>query len=468
MRRSNLIARAGFALVLFAPGLLPAEAGRPQHAFDLDALDSYVPALMRKRGTAGLQICIEKAVNRLCKSYGVMDLEKSPVTDDTLFLAAGLLRPFAALAVDPSVQIETNAGRFRIRDLVSESAGLLPSEHLVRAGRPAQLESALRTGLRSGVPSPSAANWFLISKELERSGKPALQLVLDRMRPLGGESAMVEGEIQLGTGKRSSGLTVAGYRLFPTPPPQTTVPVLDGFWTNARTYQAAVAKLPASSFESLARNPDAGVGPSGAGAGFEILEDPCKPGVFARVQGERGTFSSLAAVRPGDWSIVILANSGRSHSLRELVHFVRKWVFTGSACPFYEKASLVEEDIYGDYRPLDSANPGFATSFFQDLRIEPSEDGPALSGMFDAATSAQIVRMEDGSYIVRGGAAMDGWKLVFHREDGKVRGFVSEFGSYKRIPALFSMRGYPVLVALILFSLLGGTVVFLIRKRRNR
>lgn len=455
-------------LVLTSAGLA-SEPGRPDQAFDLDALDSYVPALMRKRGTAGLQLCIQKGPEHLCKSYGVMNLEKSAVEDSTLFLAAGLLKPFTALAVDPLAETDTDQGRFRMRDLLSESAGFLPAEHLMRSGRSApQIESALRVGLRPGVPSASAANWFLISRHMQATGRAPMQLVQAQMTALGGQSRLVQDEIELGNGSRSSGLSVAGYRLFLTPPPETTVPVLDAFWTNAKSYQAMLAKLPASSFERLARNPDAGPGPGGAGAGFEILEDPCSPGVFARVQGERGPFSSLAALRPGEWSIVILTNSGRPHSLRELVHFIRKWVFKGKTCAFYALPAASEEEIYGDYRPLDSANPGFLTGFFQDLRIEPSTEGPALSGMFDAAVSGDIVRREDGSYIVRGGAAMDGWKLVFQRENGKVRGFVSEFGSYKRIPALFSMRGYPVLAAIILFSLLAGTVVFLIRKRRKR
>lgn len=459
MRKLSRVICAGLLAALSVP--LAAES------FDLDALESFVPALMRKRGTAGLQICIESGPDRLCRSYGVRDMEKSPVDDNTLFLAAGLLRPFSALAVDRSRDVLLDGKPMRMRDLLSESAGLGPVEHLGLPGKPLpHVEPSIRLRLRPGVPSASAANWFLISRD---SGPERfLGEAASKINALGGNSLraqVTDGEIVIGGGQKSAGLTVAGYRLFLTPVPPSAVPAMDGLWVNARNYQALFSRLPASSFELLARNPDAGPGLSGTGAGLEILEDPCAAGTFARVQGERGTFSALAASRPG-WSIVILANSGTAHSLRELFHFVRKWVLP-ARCEFYTRTLEPDEQIEGDYRPLETASPGFATSLFQDLRIEASDGGPVITGMFDAASSADLVRMEDGSYMVRGGAAMDGWKLAFQKENGKVTGFVSERSSYKRIPALFSMRGYPVLLTIILFAALGSLVVFLIRKRRS-
>lgn len=444
----------------FLPGAVAAEP------FDLDALESYVPALMRKRGTAGLQICIEAGPNHLCRSYGVRDMEKSPVEDSTLFLAGGLLRPFSALAADSTAEVVLDGKQLRVQDLLSESAGLAPVEYLALPGRPLpDVASGIRLKLRPGVPSHSAANWYLLSKA---NPDEFMRRVQTKIESLGRGQVPVQrsgGEIAAGQGQRSTGLTVAGYRLFATAVPESAVPAMDGLWVSAKTYQMLFSRLPASSFELLARNPDAGPGPSGLGAGVEILEDPCAGGTFVRVQGERGTFSGLAAAGR-NFRIVILANSGASHSLRELFHFTRKWVLS-EKCEFYTKTAQAEEAIEGDYRPLDAASPGFATSLFQDLRIEPSKYGPVVSGMFDAAASADLVAMPDGSYFVRGGAAMDGWRIKFQKEEGRVTGFVSERSSYRRIPALFSMRGYPVILTGVLFLALAGLVFFLIGKRRS-
>ncbi|MCE9597265.1 MAG: hypothetical protein K8S54_04790, partial [Spirochaetia bacterium] len=108
--------------------------------------------------------------------------------------------------------------------------------------------------------------------------------------------------------------------------------------------------------------------------------------------------------------------------------------------------------------------------FLQDIKIQKGEQGLELLGMFEGKSSVHWIALSPDIYFAIGSAAMDGWTIRILRDaSGKPTGFVSDLGSYKKIPAILSVRAMPVLLAGALFIVLAALLLFLsLKKKRSQ
>ncbi|MBL8021925.1 MAG: beta-lactamase family protein [Leptospirales bacterium] len=461
------------------------ELGAVPAVWDLSALDSFAPAVMRKREIGGLQVCISDRTRSECFVYGVRDTDRNPVTVQTYFMAAGLMQPITALsALDVAqksgkrlsdVVFESNGAQVTLEQLLTQTSGFAVARASFVAGSKLPDIVPLIESTPGKAYLATAGNYAVLSQRIvDWGGQDFTKAVSNHARASGLELvAKQEGYFLFSPGtsveERAQGVAAPGSKVFMIELPETAVPGWDGLWTTAKgyaTYLRSISSLRGKElFKPLFQyHPDLG----GSVPGFHLMKDRCGFQVL-RVEGQRGGFFSFATLFEDGRSIVVLGNAPHPEAGRELYQFIRQFVWK-ETCEVQTTLSP-DDGLEGFYRARQRLPSGLGwLGFLQDIKIQKGEQGLELLGMFEGKSAVHWIPISQDLYVARGSAAMDGWTIRVERNaDGTPSGFASDLASYKKIPAILSVRAMPVLLAFALFIMLAALLVFLsLKKKRSQ
>ncbi|MCE9597663.1 MAG: beta-lactamase family protein, partial [Spirochaetia bacterium] len=346
-------------VILFAGGLSAAPA------WDMSSLDSFAPAVMRKREMGGLQVCVSDKVRSECLAYGVRDTERKPVTPNTYFLGSGLMQPVTALTTGEvaaksgkklaDVVYKSGSTEIRLEQLLTQTSGfsVAKSSYLAGTKKPELLPQVEYTPGTEFLATPT--NYFVMAKlTAEWSGQDFVKSAAAHVRSTGMDLIQNSEGLFLSNGGPlddvAEGVAAPGSKVFQIQLPETAEPAWDGLWTTARGYSTYLRGLSNSRGKNLFKplfQYDPALG--GSVPGFHLMKDRCGSSIL-RVEGARGGFVSFAALFEDGRSIVILGNAPHPEVGRELYQFIRKFVWKES-CINEETLTAVGEDLDGFYRP---------------------------------------------------------------------------------------------------------------------
>lgn len=473
-------------LLAISMALVVGEVSAAPATWDLSALDSFAPAVMRKREIGGMQICISDRTRSECFVYGVRDTDRNPVTAQTYFMAAGLMQPITALsAVETAkksrkglsdIAFESNGTQVTLEQLLTQTSGFAVARaSFIAGGKMPDIAPLIETPPgKAYLATPT--NYAILSRRIaDWSGQDFTRAVSNHAKLSGLDLvSKPEGYFLVGPGssldERAQGVAAPGSKVFRIELPETAVPAWDGLWTTSKGYATYLRSISALRGKELFNpffqyHPDLG----GSVPGFHLMKDLCGFSVL-RVEGQRGGFISFAALFEDGRSIVVLGNAPHPEAGRELYQFIREFVWK-ETCPAPTTLSSVGDDLEGFYRPNQRLPSGLGwLGFLQDIKIQKGEQGLELLGMFEGKSAVHWIPLSPDLYLARGSAAMDGWTIRIERNaDGTPVGFVSDLASYRKIPAILSVRAMPVLLAFVLFIMLAALLVFLsLKKKRSQ